>query len=200
MTIELLSALILFAFVTSITPGPNNIMLMSSGANFGFKQTLPHMLGVGIGFTLMIVLVGAGVVKIFDLYPFSYEVLKVLSVVYLLFLAYKITQSSRVSSGKSNKTKPISFIQAVLFQWVNPKAWTMALTAISVYSADNNFSSIILVALVFGSINFPCILSWTVLGLKIQSFLTSQKRLTSFNYFMATLLILSLYPVIFNLD
>ena len=90
MNIEVLSALIVFAFVSSITPGPNNLMLMNSGANFGFKKTIPHMLGVGMGFTLMIALVGFGVIKLFDEFPLSYEILKVLSIVYLLYLAFKI--------------------------------------------------------------------------------------------------------------
>ena len=195
MNFELISALMLFAFVSSITPGPNNIMLMTSGANFGFKRTVPHMFGVGLGFTLMIVLVGLGIINLFNMFPTSYDVLKVLSVTYLLYLAFKIAKSSSTTASDASSNKPMTFIQAVMFQWVNPKAWTMALTSISVYAPANNLSGIIIVALIFGAINFPCISSWTALGLKIQSFLTSNKRLKIFNYTMATLLVLSLYPV-----
>jgi threonine/homoserine/homoserine lactone efflux protein len=195
MNYELLSALILFSFVSSITPGPNNLMLMSSGANFGFKRTLPHMLGVGLGFTLMVVLVGLGIIQLFDTYPFSYQILKVISVAYLLYLAYKIAMSgSSIESGEA-KVAPMSFIQAVLFQWVNPKAWTMALTAISVYAPSKSVPAIVFVALIFGAVNLPCISSWTALGQKIQGFLTNNRRLRTFNFTMASLLVLSLYPV-----
>lgn len=195
MNYELLSALILFSFVSSITPGPNNLMLMSSGANFGFKRTLPHMLGVGMGFTLMVVLVGLGIIQLFDAFPLSYQILKVASVCYLLYLAYKIAVSgSRQEKGKA-KVTPMTFLQAVMFQWVNPKAWTMALTAISVYAPSKGVSAIVFVALIFGAVNLPCISSWTALGQKMQSFLTNNKRLKIFNLTMASLLVLSLYPV-----
>ena len=139
MNIEILTALATFAFVSSITPGPNNLMLMSSGANFGFKLTIPHMLGVSLGFVIMVCLVGAGLIQIFDIYPITYQVLKVFSVIYLVYLAYKIATSKPIEDQKINNTKPFSFLQAAMFQWVNPKAWTMALTAISVYSPSKKY-------------------------------------------------------------
>jgi threonine/homoserine/homoserine lactone efflux protein len=196
MTLEIITALMLFAFVSSITPGPNNLMLMASGANFGFRRTLPHLFGVGLGFTLMVVLVGLGIMQLFDLYPLSYQVLKVLSVAYLLYLAYKIAISGSPSENRAARVNPMTFLQAVLFQWVNPKAWTMALTAISVYAPSKSVMAVVLVALVFGAVNLPCISSWTALGQKMQRFLTNQKRLRLFNFSMATLLVLSLYPVL----
>jgi threonine/homoserine/homoserine lactone efflux protein len=196
MNFDVLSALIIFAFVSSITPGPNNLMLMNSGANFGFKKTMPHLLGVGIGFTLMIALVGLGVIKLFDAFPLSYEILKVLSIIYLLYLAFKIASSTGNFEQKSSSAKPFSFIQAALFQWVNPKAWTMALTSISIYAPTKSLSAVLLVAIVFGIVNLPCISAWIVLGQKIQILLTDQKRLRAFNISMATLLILSLYPAL----
>jgi len=196
MSYEILPALTLFAFVSSITPGPNNLMLMNSGANFGFKLTIPHMLGVGLGFTLMIILVGLGVVKLFDRYPLSYDILKVLSIGYLLYLAFKIASSTGNIDQQSTKSKPFTFIQAALFQWVNPKAWTMALTSISLYAPSNSFIAVLLVAIVFGIVNLPCISSWIVLGQKIQIILTDQKRLRIFNITMALLLIISLYPAL----
>jgi threonine/homoserine/homoserine lactone efflux protein len=141
MTYDLVLALSLFALVSSITPGPNNLMLMASGANFGFRRTIPHMLGVGIGFTLMIVLVGIGLVQIFDLYPISHQILKVVSVIYLFWLARKIANAAPPEGDVANESTPITFIQAALFQWVNPKAWTMALTAITAYTPNQTLGS-----------------------------------------------------------
>lgn len=196
MNIEIIMALTLFAFASSISPGPNNLMLMSSGANFGFRKTLPHMLGVGLGFTLMVALVGMGIMQVFDLYPSSYLILKWSSVVYLLYLSYKVATASAPENKQSNTSKPFSFIQAVLFQWVNPKAWTMALTSIGIYAPQRDTSSVIIVALVFGAINLPSISVWVILGQKLQIILSSVKRLRIFNAVMATLLLASLYPVL----
>jgi threonine/homoserine/homoserine lactone efflux protein len=196
--IEIIMALTLFAFASSISPGPNNLMLMSSGANFGFRKTLPHMLGVGLGFTLMVALVGVGIMQVFDLYPSSYLILKWCSVVYLIYLSYKVATASAPEKNESNKTKPFSFIQAVLFQWVNPKAWTMALTSIGIYAPQRDISSVILVALIFGAVNLPSISVWVVIGQKLQKILSSVKRLRIFNAVMAALLLASLYPVLAN--
>ena len=198
MTFELLAGLALFSFVSSITPGPNNLMLMASGANFGFRRTVPHMLGVALGFTVMVVLVGIGLVGLFETYPASYEVLKVVSVVYLLYLAWKIaTSAAQPGSGEAEpEGTPMTFLQAALFQWVNPKGWTMALTALSVYAPSQNLLAVLFVAGVFGAINFPCVSSWTLLGQRVQSLLTSDRRLVAFNFTMASLLVVSLYPVL----
>lgn len=196
MSIELLIALSLFAFVSSITPGPNNIMLMNSGANYGFRKTIPHAVGVGIGFTLMIVLVGLGVMQIFDAFPVSYQILKVASIAYLLYLAVKIAFSGSSKNEENKNEKPMTFLQAALFQWVNPKAWTMALTAISIYAPTKSIVAVVIVALVFGVVNFPCISAWVVLGQKMQLFLHNQLRLRTFNVSMAVLLVASVVPAI----
>ena len=197
MALEVLAGLALFSFVSSITPGPNNLMLMASGANFGFRRTLPHMLGVGLGFTGMVVLVGVGLLGLFQAYPLSYDILRVVSVVYLLFLAWKIGTAARPEAEEgARQGRPMTFLQAVLFQWVNPKAWTMALTALSVYAPSQSFGAVVFVAVVFGVINFPCVSSWTLLGQQAQRWLTSQRRLVTFNLVMASLLVLSLYPVL----
>ena len=157
MSLEQLVALMIFAFVSSITPGPNNLMLMTSGVNFGYRLTIGHMLGVSLGFGLMTILVGVGVTQLFEAFPISYLIMKVLCVCYMLFLAYKIVNSSHIGSTNHATSSPMTFIQAVIFQWVNPKAWTMALTAISVYSPDKIIASITLVVCIFSLINFPCI-------------------------------------------
>ncbi|WP_068242326.1 LysE family translocator [Tritonibacter horizontis] len=195
MTYDLLAALALFAFVSSITPGPNNLMLMASGANFGFRRTIPHMLGVALGFVFMVLMVGAGLVQVFDAFPVTYTVLKAGSVIYLLYLAWKIAHATPARPGDDIGT-PMTFLQAAAFQWVNPKAWAMALTAISAYTPDHRLWSILLVGAIFGAINLPSVGSWTVLGQQMARFLTSPRRLTVFNWTMAALLVASLYPVI----
>jgi len=196
MTHDLLSALVAFAFVSSITPGPNNLMLMASGANFGFRRTIPHMLGVGLGFVVMVLLVGAGLVQVFDAYPLSHTILKVASVAYLLYLAFKIATAAPIQDGQDQGT-PMTFLQAAAFQWVNPKAWTMALTAVTVYTPDTTLWAITIVAIVFGAVNLPSVSSWTLLGQQMARVLTNPARLAAFNWIMAALLVASLYPVIF---
>lgn len=195
MNIDLLAALAVFAFATSITPGPNNLMLMASGANFGFRRTIPHMLGIGIGFTVMLVMVGAGLIQLFDRWPASYDALKVVSVLYLLWLAWKTATAAGLRE-RDGSGRPLSFLQAAAFQWVNPKAWAMALTAMTAYAPQQSWGAILIVALVFGLINFPCVSVWTVLGQQMARFLTNQGRRMGFNITMALLLITSLVPVL----
>ncbi|GHH00226.1 LysE family translocator [Pseudodonghicola xiamenensis] len=195
MTYDLFLALALFALASSITPGPNNLMLMASGANFGFRRTLPHMLGIGLGFTFMVLLVGAGLAQVFDAVPYSYTGLKIVSVVYLLWLAWKIAHAAPIQTGEA-AGRPFTFLQAAAFQWVNPKAWAMALTAISAYTPDHSTAAVALVALTFGAINLPSVSTWTVLGQQMARLLTNPRRLTAFNWTMAALLVASLYPVL----
>ncbi len=196
MTYELITGLLLFSFVSSITPGPNNLMLMASGANYGFRRSLPHMLGVALGFTFMVLMVGVGVAQLFQRFPPAYDVLRVVSVVYLLWLAWKIATAAPPSEGEESHGRPLTFLQAALFQWVNPKAWTMALTAVTVYSLGGDLNAALLVALAFGTVNLPCVSAWTLLGQQIRGFLVSPARLAAFNWCMALLLVLSLYPVL----
>ncbi len=195
MTYDLLLALAAFAFVSSITPGPNNLMLMASGANFGFRRSIPHMLGIGIGFVVMILLVGAGLIQVFDAYPVTHTLLKTFSVAYLLFLAWKIANAAPASANDTKGT-PMTFLQAAAFQWVNPKAWTMALTAITAYTPDRSMHAILIVGIIFGAINLPAVSSWTILGQQMARLLQSPHHLRLFNWLMAGLLVASLYPVI----
>jgi len=200
MSSELLIALSAFALVASITPGPNNLMLMSSGATFGFKRTIPHMLGVGLGFVFMLLMVGIGLLQLFERYPLTDQILKMLSVIYLCYLAFKIATSSspehNPTNNPNNSAKPFSFLQAACFQWVNPKAWTMALTATSVYSPTHDLDAILLIALVFGVVNLPCVSLWTILGQQLRKLLKKASHLRCFNLTMAALLVLSIYPVL----
>lgn len=170
-------------------------MLMASGANFGFRRTIPHMCGIGIGFAFMIFCVGLGLMQVFDQFPILHSILKVVSVAYLLWLAWKIANSAAPEGSIDADAKPMTFFQAALFQWVNPKAWTMALTAIAVYTEDQTAGSVLIVSLAFGIVNFPSVSIWTGLGQILAGFLTNTPRLRAFNWTMAMLLILSLYPL-----
>ena len=202
MTTELLAALAVFAFVSSITPGPNNLMLMTSGINFGLRRTIPHMLGVSLGFTLMIVLIGLGIMQIIEAVPGSTLIITTLSELYLLYMAWKIamTDVSPMDDGTAVKSKPFSFTQAALFQWVNPKAWTMALTAISAYAPKSQgWVGVIMVAGIFGVINLPSTATWAVMGAKLRHFLSDPLRLRTFNIIAALLLVASLYPMLAGL-
>ena len=198
MDLNLLPALILFAFVTSITPGPNNMMLLASGANFGLRRTLPHMFGVGIGFVLMMVLIGLGLIQVFDRYPRSYDILKWGGLAYMLWLAFRIATQVPKVPEPNPQARPITFLQACAFQWVNPKAWSMAVNAITLYTADQSLIGITLAALVFGIVNIPSVALWAMLGQQMRRFLTSTTRLRAFNISMAVLLVLTLIPVLWH--
>ncbi|MEM6618997.1 MAG: LysE family translocator [Pseudomonadota bacterium] len=193
MTWELLIGLTAFAFASSITPGPNNMMLMASGANYGFARTVPHMLGVGIGFTAMIVLVGAGVIGLFEALPVTRTILTVLSLAYLLWLAWKVA-TAVAPEAKGAAGRPLNFWQAAAFQWVNVKAWSMALYAITAFAPDRTGLAILIVAAVFGAINLPCVSIWTLIGREISRFLGTPGRLRAFNWSMAALLLGSTLP------
>ena len=195
MNMETLPALALFAFVSSATPGPNNLMLMASGANFGFVRSIPHMMGISIGFMVMVFAVGAGLVQIFDRFPVIYDVLKIVSVIYMFWLAWKIAHAAPVTKN-AEVGAPMTFLQAAAFQWVNPKAWAMALTAITVYIGDAGLIWLGVGALMFAVVNLPSVSMWTVAGQQMQRFLTNPRRLAVYNWTMATLLIASLYPVL----
>jgi threonine/homoserine/homoserine lactone efflux protein len=192
-------ALVGFAFVSSATPGPNNLMLMASGTNFGFARTIPHMVGVTLGFVAMVILVGLGLAKLFEAFPVLHLILKVGSVGYLVYLAWKIATASAPKEGVLSSVKPMTFLQAALFQWINPKAWTMALGAVSVYVPPSNpIIGLLLVAAVFGAVNLPIVSGWAAMGAKLRLFLRDPLRLRVFNITAALLLLASLYPVIFD--
>ena len=195
MTFEFLPALLSFALVTSITPGPNNLMLLTSGANFGFRRSIPHMLGISLGHLLMIVLVGIGLVSIFDMYPQLHLAMKVVSVIYLLYLAWKFANAASPEEGQAGGT-PMTFLQAAAFQWVNPKAWFMALTAISVYAPETTLAAVAIVAAAFAAVNLPSVSTWTLLGVQMRRLQTNRTRLKVFNWTMAALLVGSLVVIL----
>lgn len=195
MTSAILAALLGFAFVTTVTPGPNNLMLMTSGANFGFRRTVPHMLGIAGGVSLMALLVGLGLMALFEAVPLLSGILKVISVLYLLWLAYKIATAAPIEA-RDAKARPMTLIQAAAFQWVNPKAWAMCLSAITIYAPDRTLLSVAIVAGVFALVSLPAISAWTWLGTIIRQWLSSPRRLQVFNLTMAALLVASMYPLL----
>ena len=198
MAIDLFLALLVFAFVSCITPGPNNLMLLASGVNFGFRRTIPHMLGIGTGFTIMVIVVGLGLGKLFDIYPMLYLVLRVVGGLYMLWLAWKIATSGPVGEGHSRGV-PMGFVQAALFQWVNPKAWVMAVTAIATYTLPNAYLwSVLLVGMVFGAANLPSVSTWALFGTGLRHVLSNPRVLRVFNVTMAALLVLSLAPLLYH--
>ncbi|MEM9704492.1 MAG: LysE family translocator [Pseudomonadota bacterium] len=198
MSTELFTAFAAFAFVSSITPGPNNLMLMASGANFGMRRTIPHALGVSIGFSLMTTLVGVGVFGLLKAYPPILIAMRIIGAGYLLYLAFKIaTAAAPVDENDGRASgKPFTFFQAMAFQWVNPKAWTMALTAISLYAPGNAIATIFVIAGVYCVINLPCVSAWALAGVGSRQLLKRQGALRVFNIAMAALLVVTLAPVI----
>ena len=195
MTPDILLALAGFALVTSITPGPNNLMLMASGANFGFRRSVPHMLGISLGHMLMMVLIGLGLFRVFEAYPVLHLAMKVLGGGYLLVLAWKILRAAP-PEGSETSGSPMSFLQAAAFQWVNPKGWFMALTAMTVYAPPDSALAVLAVSAVFALVNLPSVSLWTLLGREVRRLLTSAARLRAFNWTMAALLVLSLATIL----
>lgn len=202
MTTELLTGLFVFTFVSSITPGPNNVMLLASGVNFGFWRTLPHMAGITIGFGVMVLLAGLGAGHVFGRWPQLYGILKIVSIVYMLWLAWQIaTAGTVVTDGRSTAlnavARPMTFLEAALFQWVNPKGWTMCLGAISAYTLpDRYIPSMLLVVAAFVGWSPLSVSLWTIFGVRLRGLLSDPRRVGIFNGVMALSLVASLWPVL----
>jgi threonine/homoserine/homoserine lactone efflux protein len=195
-TLAFVLPLALFAFVSSVTPGPNNVMLTASGASFGYRRTVPHMLGISLGVVAMLLLVGLGLGVAFEREPRLYTWLKYLGAAYLLWLAWKIARSGQASAGQAG-AQPFGFWQAAAFQWVNPKAWIMAIGIVATYTPRDGYAAnLLLAALVLGLVNYPSVSVWTLFGSAVGRALRTPQALQRFNWCMAALLVLSLYPVL----
>lgn len=202
MSLDTLFAFSMFALATTITPGPNNLMLLASGVNFGFKSSIPHMLGICAGFCLMVFVVGIGLAEIFTQLPWLYSILKWVGAIYLLYLAWRIATSDSIDDTSSNGrvAKPISFFSAAAFQWVNPKAWVMAMGAFTTYvPASSGAITIASVAILFAVINVPSAVMWTLFGAGLRHVLRVKRNLRIFNYTAAALLVASFYPLLHDL-
>ncbi len=195
MSHDLLIAFSIFAFVGSITPGPNNVMLLSSGANFGFRRTIPHMLGITIGFSIMVLLVGLGLGSIFEKYPIIYTVLRYFSAAYLVYLAWKIAHAEPVEAAITTQ-RPLTFFHASMFQWINPKAWVMVAVAVTTYASEQHyFANVLMISVLYILFVLPSGVIWSVGGIWLRRYLSKPLHLRIFNISMAILLILSLYPL-----
>lgn len=199
MSFDLLLAIAAYAFVTTITPGPNNAMLLASGLTFGFWRTGPHILGIAIGFAVMVAAVGLGAGELFKVIPHLHEILRVVATVYLLYLAWKIaTATPSGPADAAAERKPFSFLQAAAFQWVNPKAWIMSIGAVSTYTVPGAFTiSVLVIALAFLCVGSPCIALWAGFGSAMRRLMNNPRRVRQINLAMAALLAASaLYPLL----
>ncbi|MBB3949749.1 LysE family translocator [Aureimonas jatrophae] len=196
MSADVFAALLAYAFVTSVTPGPNNMMLMASGVNFGFRRTIPHMLGIAVGFFVLLLAVGFGLGALIHAVPALQTAMRVASVAYMLWLAWKIATSKPAGEAQAG-SRPMTFLQAAAFQWVNPKAWAMGLVAMGAYTnAENPVLSVLLVGTAFALVNFPSVSVWAGFGVALRGLLADPKRLRIFNVTMALLIVATLWPML----
>jgi len=188
--------LMVFTFVASITPGPNNIMLFASGINHGVKKSLPHYFGICIGFLILVAAVGFGLGTLFKQSPFLHQVLKIFGALYLAYFSWKIG-SANSAYGSSEIRSPITFLEAALFQWVNPKAWVIAIGAIATFTIQSRIAaSIATIIVMYFFMGLLAMGIWLTLGASLQRFLNSNKRRRLFNISMAILLLLSIIPIV----
>jgi threonine/homoserine/homoserine lactone efflux protein len=197
MTLESMLSLALFSFASSITPGPNNFMLLASGVNFGFRRTVPHMFGVAGGFCLLLLAVGAGLGGLLKAFPALETALKVAGGAYLLYLSWRIAMARSLGKGGEAEALPITLPQAAAFQFVNPKAWVMAITGMAIYTdAQRPWISVMIIAALFTVVNLPSIAVWAGFGVALRNWLSDPVRLKWFNIGMGTMLAATLVPLL----
>jgi threonine/homoserine/homoserine lactone efflux protein len=195
MRLDIYLALLTFCVVGGVTPGPNNMMLMASGVNFGVRRTLPHLAGVVLGFTVMVALVGFGLDAIFRVAPWLLPAMRWAGAAYLLWLAWRIANSGAVKEGAA-AAQPLGALAAAAYQWINPKGWVLAVSALTTYAVSPNYAvSVIVVASTFLLIGFPCSGVWLLFGAAMRRFLADPRRARPFNWTMAALLVASIVPV-----
>jgi threonine/homoserine/homoserine lactone efflux protein len=193
---QLLLAFVMFAFVMSFTPGPNIVMLLSSGVTYGFRRTVPHIMGVTFGFAFMVAAVGFGLAAVFITYPVLQTILKYLGAAYLIYLAVAIATSGPVKPGEGRARRPMTFWGAAIFQWVNAKGWVMVIGTITAYAAIASFPFNILIQTVISFLmGIGSTVTWTLFGSALRPVLSSERAVRAFNIVMAILLLASLYPV-----
>ena len=199
MSNSLFIAFVMFAVVMFFTPGPNNIMLLSSGLTYGFRPTIPHIVGITIGFAFMVGAVGLGLGTIFIAYPVLQTILKYIGAAYLIYLAWQIGMAEPEAPEQDNSRGPMTFWGAALFQWVNAKGWVMVIGTITAYAAIATFPWNIAIqvgiSLILGAVSCSV---WALFGTALRPILTSPRAVRAFNIVMALLLLASLYPVFMN--
>lgn len=193
-------AVLFFAFSSTITLGPNNIMIMSSGVNYGIKASLPHLFGICVGFPLMVLIVGLGFGVVLQQFPWLHWLIKILGIGYLIWLAWRIASTTPASMDAS-KRPPLTFWQAALFQWVNGKAWVMASGAIAAFTSiqGNFFFDVSQITAAFLLMSFPCVGLWLVFGALLRPLLAKPLAQRIFNICMAMLLVASILPMVYEM-
>lgn len=193
---QLVLAFIAFAAATLFTPGPNNIMLMASGLNYGFRRTLPHMAGVTLGFSFLVAVMGLGLGAVFAAYPVLHTVLKYAGAAYLTYLAVVIALA-KPAEKDGGDGRPMTFLEAALFQWVNVKGWVIAVGAVTAYAAIAAYPlNIAMLSVLLFVIGVGSSTTWVLLGTSLQALVRSPRAVRIFNGVMAALLLASLYPVL----
>lgn len=177
-----------YSFVMSITPGPNNVMLTASGAAYGFRRTIPHLLGISFGFGVELLAVCAGLGAIFNRWPELQTVLRWVGAAYLLYLGVKLLGSGPASSRKASR--PVTFLEAAIFQFLNPKAWVMTITAATLFLPHelSMFAAGAYMLLIMVIMNMPCIAVWALFGSSLRRFLEHPPSRLGFNAAMAVAL------------
>jgi threonine/homoserine/homoserine lactone efflux protein len=189
-------SLITFTFVAGITPGPNNLMLVVSGLNHGIRKSLPHYFGICIGFPLMVAVIGFGLGALFLRFPSIYLLIKTLGISYLLFLAWKIANAGNMQAARALR-EPLTFLQGAAFQWINPKAWVVAIGAMAAFTVQGKVvESVIAIILAYLILGFIYSAVWLTLGQVLQKFLSDKSRVRAFNILMSVLLVLSIIPMV----
>src|SRR5438477_2510263 len=197
MSQQLSIAFVVFAAVMCFTPGPNNVMLLASGLNYGFRRTMPHVAGVTVGFAFMIAVVGVGFGAIFTTYPVLQTVLKYAGAAYLIYLAFAIATAGAPDPHAASQRRPMTFFGAALFQWVNVKGWVMVIGTVTAYAAMARYPwNIVLQTLLTLLMGLLSTVTWTLFGTALQSLVKSPGAIRAFNVAMAVLLLASLYPVL----
>jgi threonine/homoserine/homoserine lactone efflux protein len=197
MSFELFLGLLVFAFVAAFTPGPNNTLLMASGMQFGFRRTMPLVWGVTLGFPFMIGLVGLGLGGVFQAVPLLYTLLKYAGAAYMLYLAWKIASASLPTAGEAVDARPLGFVQMVLFQWINPKGWVMAVTALSAYTLATDYAKgVAVVVATFLLAGITSALTWAGFGAALKQVLHSPRYFRLINLALGALLVVSLVPLL----
>lgn len=214
MSPDLVLALVAFALVATITPGPNNLMLMASGTNHGLRRSLPHVAGVTLGVAAMVLVLGLGLAETLARHPGAMDALKVAALLYMLWLAWRIATAAPPGDpapatlapgtgpapartpAPARAGRPLTVLEAAAFQWVNPKAWAMALSALGLYAMGEGLAGVLPVAAVFLVVGPPCNLLWVAMGQGLRRLLADRRALRRFNVAMALLLLASLLPVL----
>ncbi len=199
MTASLFLALIAFAFISAYTPGPNNAVLLATGVNFGFRAAVPMIFGVGLGFPFLILCVGLGLGKVFETYPIVLSAIKIAGTIYMFWMAWKIATSKPSENDSISADKPLNFLQGCAFQWVNPKAWIMAVYSLTAFTLVGQFyTGLFTVVGVYLFMGLTSAITWAGFGVALKNLMNDPKWFRIVNTSLAAALVLSLAPMLWH--